>query len=207
MTPHVTGDDQEVKWSKAAPTVVSRGPSATVMVTPQVDDDGTHRIGDQLLLLVEVRNHGNASVTVGEEDVAVSRDGERMKVWTVQELAAAIRKRAASARSAAILNGALGPPASGSIEEMGKTARISVGSAADPTPGAGTLNTIGNREAAALDALKLLLKPTAVPPGGRVVGWVRIDVPGSRPGRSRYGVSVTVGDEVHGFDLEETLVE
>jgi hypothetical protein len=178
-----------------------------VTVAPQADDGGTYKVGDKLLLLVEVQNHGNAAITVREGDIAVSQNGERLKVWTVQELAAAIRSRAASARSLAILNGALGPLASGSIEDMGRTVRTPGGNAPDATPGAGTLNTINDREAAALDALKILLRPTTVPPGGRVAGWVRIDVPDSRPGRSRYGIAITVGDEVHGFILDETLVE
>jgi hypothetical protein len=207
MTAQVTGDGQEGKWSRGAPSIVSRGPSATVAVAPQVDDAGTHKVGDTLMLLVGVENHGDAPVALREADVSVFRDGERMKVWTVQELAAAIRKRAASARSTAVLNGALGPHASGSIEDMGKTARTSVGSAPDPTPGAGTLNAIDGREAAALDALRILLKPTTVAPGGRVAGWVRIDVPDSRRGRSRYEVSVAIGDEVHGFTLDESPVE
>jgi hypothetical protein len=68
-----------------------------------------------------------------------------------------------------------------------------------------TFDAIAAAESAGLASLNNLLKATTVDPGGNVMGWVRIGVPGTRPARSRYELQVMAGGEGHLFVFDEAV--
>jgi hypothetical protein len=221
MNAQPQGEIQEVRFSKGAPNVISRGNVATVFLAPENNGSGAYIVNERVLLLVGVKNNSPKAFNIQETDIQASMNGQPLKVWTAQEVEEYVRAKADSARTWAAIAGALGAVSAGmsggNSYYSGRVGNTTYSGAAYSQAAANaavdrnaaqtsaTFDAIAAAESAGLASLNNLLKATTVDPGGNVMGWVRIGVPGTRPARSRYELQVMAGGEGHLFVFDEAV--
>jgi hypothetical protein len=220
MSAQPQGEVQEVRFNQGAPSIVSKGHIASVVVAPENNGSGAHIVNERVLLLVGVKNNSDRPFNIQEANVTATMDGAPLKVWTAQEVEEDVRSQAATARTWATIGsvlGAFGAGMSGQTYYSGYAGNTYFsGTAYNPgavnaamnqqaAASAASFNSIDQAEAAGLATVRGLLKATTVDPGAIVTGWVQVSVPESRSDKSRYEVTVVSGGEGHIFVFDERV--